>query len=229
MNVDEARQILVQSITNLEKRKGGITRGDLEAEVINNACLSIIKNQNSNIENGSSIQEWLVGALNSSQDYLPIAQSFIRAAKELLPEYFGKDDAETVMVGIEQNLAWEGMWEFLVDYFEKNHGIKIDGKESRPILFFSDKQQTYESGLLVKEIDEEKTVFISFTLNKQMIRVKIDPDLPPQKGVLVSRDKHTLKYKNEDYYFTVQYDEYNEVDSFVLDKLDENQEVFYLE
>lgn len=231
MNVDEARQILTQSITNLEKRKGGITRGDLEAEVINNACLAIIKDQNDNLAKGASIKEMLVGALNSSQDYYPIARAFVQAAKQLLPEYFNRDEEEVVLLGIEENLAWDGMWEFLIDYFQENHGIKIDGKELRPVLFFSDKQKTYESALLVEEVEKEKTVFIGFSLNRQKMRVKIDPDLPSTKCILVQENKKILKYKNEklNYYFTINYDEYNEVESFVWDKLDENKEIIYLE
>lgn len=231
MNREKARQILTQSITNLEKRKGGVTQGDLEAEVINNACLAIIKNQNDKIGKGTNIREILVGALNSSEDYHKIANDFINAANDLLPEYFDKEEAEIVLTGIEQNLAWDGMWEFLVDYFEKNHGIKIEEDEPPPVIFFSDRQQKYEEGELISETEDEKTIYISFSQNKKEVKVKIDHELPTKKGILVSKDGLSYIYKNEklNYTFTIQYDDYEEVASLTINFEDEDLEVIYLE
>lgn len=231
MNRDKARQILTQSITNLEKRKGGVTQGDLEAEVINNACLAIIKNQNEKIGNGNSIKDLLIGALNSSQDYHKIANDFIYAAKELLPEYFDEEEAEIVLTGIEQNLAWEGMWEFLVDYFEKNHGIRIEDDEPPPVIFFSDRQQKFEDGELISETEDEKTIYISFTKNYKEVKVKIEHELPTKKGKLASKDEETLIYKNDklNYTFTIKYDDYEEIESLSINFEDENLEIVYLE
>ena len=45
MDKEEAKRILLRSVSNLQERRGDITIGDLEAEVINNACLYILKNQ----------------------------------------------------------------------------------------------------------------------------------------------------------------------------------------
>lgn len=231
MNREKARQILTQSITNLEKRKGGVTQGDLEAEVINNACLAIIKNQNEKIGKGSSIKDILVGALNSSQDYHNIANNFINAAKELLPEYFDEEEAEIVLVGIEQNLAWDGMWDFLVDYFKNNHGIKIDENEPPPLIFFSDRQQKFENEELIAETEDEKTIYINFNKNKKEIQLKVDKEMPTKKGRLIGKDELTFWYRNEEYnyIFTLQYDEFDEVESVAIEYQDENLKVVYLE
>ncbi len=231
MNKEKARQILTQSITNLEKRNNGVTQGDIEAEVINNACLAIIKNQNEKIGNRNSIKEIILGALNSTQDYYPIAKAFINAAKELLPEYFTDEDAELAMMGIEQNLAWEGMWEFLIDYFQKQHGIKITNNDSTPLFFFSARQKKYEFGILTSDTDAEKTVSIIFSNDYSEVVVDIESDLPVIKGYLLSKEKNQLKYRNDklNYVFTITFDEYEDVESFVIDMVDQNSEVIYFE
>ena len=231
MNIDKARQILTQSITNLEKRKGGITQGDLEAEVINNACLAIIKNQNEKMGRGNSIREILLGAINSSQENQVIASSFIGAARELLPEYFSEAEAESAMISIEQNLSWDGMWDFLTDYFRENHGMIIEDDESIPVIFFSERQETFEDGILLMTTEKEKTIFINFSKDHHQVTVKIDPDLPLQEGILTAREGRVLKYKNKEkhYFFTIHYDEFNEVKSFVFEDFENHTEIFYYE
>ena len=231
MNTERARQILTHSITNLEKRKGGITRGDLEAEIINHACLAILKNQNEKTDNGNSIKDILLGALNSTQENESIAHSFINAAKELLPEYISDEEAEVVMTGIEQNLNWDGIYNFLVDYFRENHGIHIDVNESIPLIFFSERQETYENGVLLAQSEREITIFINFDKGHRYLLVKIDPDLPRQKGILTSREEKTLIYRslNKHYNFTVIYDEYDEVKEFIFEDIDRQNKTHYSE
>ena len=231
MNRDKARQILTESITNLEKRNGSITQGDLEAEVINNACLAIIKNQNEKIGNGKSIKDLLLGALNSSEDYYPIANAFIDAAKELLPEYFSEEEVDVVTTGIEQNIAWDGMWDFLIDYFKRNHGINIDSSESSTAFFFSERQQKYEGGFLIEDTKNDKTVYISFDSKKEKIIVSIDPDLPENEALLIGKEKKTLRYCNDknNHIFSINFDEFDEIESFVLDLPYKNTEIIYLE
>lgn len=231
MNKEKARQILTQSITNFEKRNGSVTQGDLEAEVINNACLAIIKNQNEKIGNGISIKDLLVGALNSSDDYYPIANAFINAAKELLPEYFSEEEAIVVMTGIEQNIAWDGMWDFLEDYFQSKHGIKIDDSETSTLIFFSERQKKYEHGFLIEDAKNDKTIYLNFDSKMEKILVSIDPDLPENEAILISKGKKIFRYRNEEnsHIFSINFDDFDEVESVVLDLPDQNTEIIYLE
>lgn len=231
MDIDKARQILTHSITNLEKRKGAITQGDLEAEIINHACLAILKNQNEKLDSGNSIKDILLGALNSTQENESIAHSFIDAAKELLPEYISDEEIEMVMTGIEQNLQWDGIWNFLVDYFRENHDIQIDYAESIPLIFFSERQETFEDGILQATSEKGVTIFLNFNEGHRYLLVKIDPDLPRQKGVLTSREENSFNYKslNKHYSFTVIYDEYDEVAEFIFEDIGRQTEIHYYE
>jgi hypothetical protein len=231
MNREKARQILAQSITNLERRNGSVTQGDLEAEVINNACLAIIKNQNKKIGNGKSIRDILVGALNSTDDYYPIANAFINAAKDLLPEYFSDEEETDVMTGIEQNIAWEGMWDFLVTYFRTKHGIKIDEGETSVVIFFSERQQKFEDGFLTEDTKTDKTIYLKFDVKKEKLTVSIDPGPSEFEALLIDTDDETFRYrgKQNNYIISVNFDDYDEVESFVLDMPEQNTEIIYLE
>lgn len=114
MNIQKAKEILSKSIQNLQTRRGQITMADVEAEVINNACLSILKNKD----------------IANSMSY---ANIFTTAATELIGQY-SEREAVSAMMGIPQNVQWEGMWDFLRDYFQKNHGIQIDSRLAAKVI-----------------------------------------------------------------------------------------------
>ncbi len=231
MEKEKARKILTLSITNLEKRNEGVTQGDIHAEIINNACLAIIRNQNEKIGKGSSFRDMLMGAINSTQDHKSIANAFIEAARELLPEYFDEDDEMIVIRGIEQNLEWGGIWKFLIGYFRENHGINIDKGETTPVLFFSTREEKYEDGILISDTEVNKTVSLNFSENFEELLVSIEKELPPQNAVLIAREENVLQYRNDNlnYTFTVTYDDYEEVETFRFEKDTEHTETIYFE
>jgi hypothetical protein len=112
MNTEDATLILCRSILNLEAHKGNLTGADLEAEVINNACLVILKNERARV----------------NQNILQIAHAFTDAAAYLYPDRYKEVSIINAIGGIQQNVAWDGMWEFLKGYYRRNHGIEIDNK-----------------------------------------------------------------------------------------------------
>lgn len=89
MNKNQAKQHLTKSISNLKQRRGNLTVADLEAEVINNTCLFVLKNQKDKMRQGKTIEEMFLGALNSTQDFIPITSAFTEAAMELFPGQYG--------------------------------------------------------------------------------------------------------------------------------------------
>ena len=138
MNLETAKQILAKSINNLQNRRGQITLEDVEAEVINNACLAILKNNE----------------IHKATEYASI---FSTAASNLISKYSQREISNALM-GIPQNVQWEGMWDFLRDYFQKNHGIQIDNVETTPTIFYSTKHIRYENGNLITESEVARTI-----------------------------------------------------------------------
>ena len=199
MTKDNAKQILAQSISNLHQRRGSINSSDLETEVINNACLYILKNQKDKMHKGNTIEEMFMGALNATQDFVPIAKAFTDGAMELFPEHYTVKEAMVATMGIQQNVAWDGMWDFLRDYFQKNHGIQIDEVETDPTIFYSSKHKRYENNSIVSESEVERTINLNFVDNKEELLVGIAPSLSPKKSYKIESTGNSVKYKAVSY------------------------------
>lgn len=211
MNKESAKQLLAQSITNLQNRRGQITMADVEAEVINNACLNILKNKD-------------------TQNAIIYAQIFTESAQELIPQYSEKESMSALM-GIQQNVLWDGMWDFLRDYFQKNHGIQIDDIETEPAIFYSNKHKRYENNSLVSESEVERTINLNFIDNKEVLVIGIAPSLSPKKSYKLERNGNSVKYKGDDpdYLFTVTYDDFDEVEQFTLEMPNRGLKIVYFE
>lgn len=231
MTKDNAKQILGQSISNLYQRRGSITSNDLEAEVINNACLYILRNQKDKMQEGKTIEAIFLGVLNATQDSLPIAKAFTDGAMELFPEYYTDKEAISATMGIQQNVAWDGMWDFLRDYFQKNHGIQIDQEETEPTIFYSTKHKRYENNSFVSESEVERTINLNFVDNKEELIIGIAPSLSPKKSYKLESSGNSVKYKgyDPDYLFTVTYDEFDEIEQFVLEIPNRRLKIVYFE
>lgn len=211
MDIQKAKQILSQSITNLHSRRGQITIDDVAAEVINQACLFILKNDK----------------VNEAYHYSVI---FNDAAKELIPQYTEKYIANA-LIGIPMNVQWEGMWDFLRDYFQKNHGIQIDNIETTPAIFYSTKHKRYENGILISESEVERTINISFINDKKEIVVSIEPSLSPKKGYIINKAQNQMQFKgfDPDYLFTLTFDIFDEVETVVLEMPNRSLKIIYFE
>jgi len=231
MNKQTAKQILAQSMANLQERRGSVTSADLETEVINNACLVILKNQKEKMRQGKSNEEMFLGDLNATQDFIAIAQAFTEGAMELFPQNYTAREAVVATMGIQQNVLWEGMWDFLRDYFQKNHGIQIDDIETTPLIFYSTLHKRYENGNLASTSEVERTINLNFIENDEEIIVSIEPSLSPKKGYIISKNESQIIYKgyDPDYLFTINLDNMEEVETFILEMPNRNLKIIYFE
>jgi hypothetical protein len=211
MNLETAKQILAQSITDLQNRRGQITMVDVEAEVINNACLSILKNKE----------------IHKTPEY---SSSFTTAASQLISQYSQQHTVAAIMA-ISQNVQWEGMWNFLKDYFQKNHGIQIDAVATTPTIFYSTKHKRYENGNLITESKEKRIININFINDKKEILISIEPSLSPKKGYVIFRNQSAIQFKgfDPDYLFTITFDFFDEVETFILEMPNRNLKIIYVE
>ncbi len=210
---EQALKILSASLINLQKRKGKLTVEQVEAEVINLSCLEILKN-----EQLDKVDE--------------IVSSFVKSAKMLVPQY---DDSKATIVrfGVFQNVQWDGMWEFLKNYFISNHGFNIDGKEdsAESKIFYSTRHIRYEQNIAVANTPADRTVDLFFTEERRIINVNIQPTLSAKKGFLTEKLKGKLVYagSDPDYRFTVVFDDIDEVDKFILEMPNRNLRIEYFE
>src|SRR5687768_4661421 len=115
MNDVKAKETLWKSLSNLHARRGEVNSADLEAEVINNACLSILKSQRSRGMQNNSKETCFNGSFEITPESFDLAKQFTDAAIELFPQNYTEREATLASLAIPQNVAWEGMWDFLRD------------------------------------------------------------------------------------------------------------------
>lgn len=199
-----AYNVLRNGLINLQRRKGQVTVSDLEAEVINNICLALLSQ-------------------GSQASYIhliaPYTQAFTEAAA-LLSEKYRDREAAMAVIGVQQNLAWEGMWDYLRDYYQKNHGIQIDSEVTSSQTFYSTSHKRYEKEILVADTKADRTINLSFIGSRRSdVLISIEPTLSPKKARLLSESNSILKYEgyDPDYRFIVEFGTFDEIEKFVLE------------
>ena len=231
MNKDKAREILIKHVSNLQSRRNQIFTEDLEAEVINTACLEILKKRKEKTSDSKSIRALFGAILSSTNDLMPIAKSFTDAATELFPQNYSQREAASALLGISNNVMWEGMWDFLRDYYQKNHGWSIDDVQTDTIIFYSTRHQRFENGTLTSQSEVERTININKVEDSKEIIVSIEPSLSPKKGFLkeASGNKEIYNGYDPDFRFHIYYDEFREIERFILERTDRNLKLHYFE
>lgn len=226
----EAKRILYDSIANLHSRRGKLTQEDIEAEVINNACLAYLKKEKELTNKADIIENLVRGLLNSKLNIMPIAKAFTDAALELLPRYYTVRESAIALLGIQQNVQWEGIWDFLKDYFEANHGIRIDEAETNTYMYYSNHHQRFENDIMVSESQIQRTININFIEENEIV-VGIAPTLSPKKAYLIYKEEKIKKYKgyDPDYLFIITFDEFYEISKFILEIPNRNLRIEYFE
>ncbi|RZK13228.1 MAG: hypothetical protein EOO46_00025 [Flavobacterium sp.] len=212
MNPEQSLKVLSTSLFNLQKRKGRLTIEQVEAEVINLSCLEILTNK----------KVW---------EATEITEAFSNAAMQLIPQY-GHKEAMHAMMSVPMNVQWDGMWEFLRNYFLSNHGLDIDGaNDAENKIFYSTRHTRFEHNLLVNDSLADRTIDIFFSDNRKVILVNILPTLHSKKGYLSSKQDSSYVYKGSDtdYRFTVMMDEIEEIQKFILEMPNRDLRIEYFE
>jgi hypothetical protein len=139
INKEKAKEILLNSVKSYVNNNGQITKSNLEAEIINNICLFLL---NSIPKNPST----------NSPDFIDqVTEIFISAAEELFNDNYSEPAKINTRFAIHQNLSWDGMENFLNEYFLKNHKKEVDRKIDTHL-----RQQVKKiAGLLISVLNQE--------------------------------------------------------------------------
>jgi hypothetical protein len=223
----QATKVLHDSFQHLMKRNGQLNLGDVEAEVINQACKYIIKNENG-LKTVHDVTQ-IGSVIGENMIHLPTATAFTSAASRLFPDHYGKSEIAAGNNGIIQNISWAGMWDFLSDYFLKNHGITIDNTEKEPIIFYSVHHDRYQDGQMVNSSPVERNINLVFLEERQEVIVSIEPTLSAKKARLISKkdDVYTYQGYDPDYIFHVHLNRFDEIDQFILELPNRNLKLIY--
>lgn len=220
--------ILHKSCNRLMQRHGDIYLPTVEAEVINQACLWIIENYGSELNTNPDVTRIDPSANFRFQE---IAVSFADAAIKLFPNQYTEREKNVAILAILQNISWSGMWDFLCKYFLTKHGIQLDNEKSGDgfIVFNSTRHERLQNGYIVSESEIERVIELSFTNDKNRLFVSIEPTLSGKPGNLIEQNDNVLIYRGDDpdFEFTVYFDEFEEVEKFILHRTDRDLQLIY--
>lgn len=122
ITIEEAKEIVLASLDSFLLNNDDINGQQLQAECINNACLYYLKEKHKAYSGLNALRMF-----NPFDKIEPteVGRIFGEATKLIVPQY---NDAmvANASLAVLQNSQWEGMWEFLEKYFEKNHKLDIN-------------------------------------------------------------------------------------------------------
>ncbi len=125
MDVHDVKKQLEDSLSNLKSVKGQLKTSDIEADIMNVACLELLKENNSWLEKGDdndSIMEVMyLNHMRFSED----VELYFEAASLLYPSIYRSQNKDIFVGLVIKNATWSNMWDFLEKYFKDNHNITI--------------------------------------------------------------------------------------------------------
>jgi len=159
---------LGDSLLDLKKRSGQISPDTVCAEVINNACLDILRKRKNNNYDKKVEKE--------------IKMVYIACAKKIYPD-FSEKFVDAALTGITQNVEWNEMWNFLRQYFKENHDMNIDDIRTDLQTFISNKQSKYQQDNLIAMANDLRIAKIEY-IDMMNILISIEPNVSLKSAVL---------------------------------------------
>lgn len=206
--------------TYIQRNGENLTKQDIEPVVMNLAYLEVLQAKKS----GRHVDEFNVLA-----DYSSIAN-------ELFPQL--NFQPEALLFGYQATIQWDGLWEFLQNYFISKLGWNIDENNLLIERFDSSSHTREEFGQFVSKSDVIRKVEIIFSENRKIMLVNIaTPDqgffegLSEKKAILEFENGHKKVYRgvDPDYKFTIVYDVFGTIEKFILELLPRHLRITYHE
>lgn len=159
---------------------------------------------------------------------------YTQAALEVIPEYEKEvnDPRYAAMYfGFAATAEWDGLWNFLREYFESKLGIRIDNEERKTLRFDSTIHNRYENSQLVSSSEVNRKVEIGLSIDMQNAQFIISESLSNKEGKLISviGNKYIYVGTDPDYRFEFVLDSFSNIETFSVIRTDRNLRIDYLE
>jgi hypothetical protein len=208
------KEMFIRALNTFIQRHGeNLKKQDIEPIVMNLAYLEVLKANKA----GQSIN------VNA------VLLDYARAANESFPQL--NFQAEVVMFGYQATLQWDGLWEFLQNYFSSTLGWSIDAEELISERFDSSSHTREEFGQFVSKSEVKRKVELMFKDDKKTLVVRISESLSDKKAILESINGNRKVYRgtDPDYRFTIAYDHFGSIEEVILDLLPRSLRITYHE
>lgn len=208
------REIFIESLNKLIQRNGeNLPNADIEPLVMNLAYLDVLKARKS----GTLVHDY------------EVLKEYAHTANELIPQL--RFNPEALLFGYQATLQWDGLWEFLQNYFISKLAWNIDENDLTVERFDSSSHTREEFGQFVSKSDVNRKVELMFKDDKRTLNVRISESLSDKKAILVSSKENRKVYigTDPDYKFTIVYDAFGTIEEFILELLPRNLRITYHE
>ncbi len=159
-----------------------------------------------------------------------VYQDYTTSAISLFPEYESVNDSR-LFIGFQATLQWDGLWNFLKEYFESKVGIRIDEERRSMVEFNSSYHERYENDTKISVSEVPRKVSIYFSEDKSTAQFSISETLSPKESFLKSKTqkRHTYLGTDADFLFVITYDDFENVEHLSLQRMDKDLRIEYFE
>ena len=159
---------------------------------------------------------------------------YTQAALEVIPEYekqVNDPRYSTLYFGFAATAEWDGLWNFLREYFESKLGVSIDNEKRKILRYDSSMHNRYENGELVTSSKALRKVVIDLSQDMKNAQFSISESLSNKEGNLISVKGNNYIYvgTDPDFIFELFFDSYGNIEIFSLIRTDRNLRIDYLE
>jgi hypothetical protein len=211
--MDKKNEIL-QNYQNyiLRTGKSGMTNEEITPLVYNLAYLEILTQR----KNG-----FLVNDFNVFQGYMEAAEELFMDLNNLI----------TGWPGFQATLAWDGLWDFLREYFQNKLGKSIDNVNVIAETYNSSFHKRYENNVFISESVVERIIKILFSDDKKECLLGISPTLSEKKAYLKTTENNIYTYigSDPDYKFVITFDFLDNIEHVTLILTNRNVRIEYFE
>ena len=171
---------------------------------------------------------------NSSYDATKLFYDYTNAALQVIPDYdkeVNDPRYESMLFGFQMTAEWDGLWNFLREYFESKLGLQIDNETRKILRFDSSEHKRYENNILVTSSEALRKIVINLSEDMKNGQFSISETLSNKEANLLFIDGKSYTYVGTDPDFRFQFvlDDYDNVEIFKLTRTDRNLRIDYLE
>lgn len=125
MEIQTLKKNLEDSLSNLKSMKGPLKTSDIETDIMNIACLELLKENDSYIRKGDDNDSIMEVMYLNHMRYSEDVELYFEAASLLYPSIYTNSNKDIFVGLVIKNATWSGMWNFLKKYFKENHNRTI--------------------------------------------------------------------------------------------------------
>lgn len=226
IDTDIAKNLLLGSIHDLENKISLLSDDDYAAEIINVTCQYFIEKSDKYVNGANAMLYFQNNFSNLNQE----VSVFISSIKKDYPYLLTPSNIQNLTQNICLNLGWNGMKDFLNDYFYKKHGKILDTSEEH-YEFSSSFHKRLESDNCIEMSNVDRQISVTLSNDRKCIAVSITPSLTLKVGNLKYQNDNVYKYegKDPDYLFEFHFDSFGDISFFALELLSRKLRIEYFE